>query len=669
MSKAKDSLVGRVVFYRQGRELGGGLVKETAKKGLVVVSVEENLVRVDSRHVLSVSSARPAGRAALDHVRRVFAHEGSVDLRTAWEVLVEDEATALPVAEIAALVGDTDEVSLDAVAVSLHRSGGLFKRKGEHWAPVASRVIQEREEQESRTQEKLAAQERKAAELRQVLAGDLAVDELSLDGRASLLAIRSCAVERDTNSLATDVLSRLAPGDTRPYPSLAFDIMCQLGMFEEHEDLNLLRLGLKVDFPDEVKAEADGIAQELKVAAAGREDHTGLYTIAIDDAETVEVDDALAMDRTEQGWRVHVFICDVAAAVPRDGPLDLEARRRATTIYHPAIRIPMLPAVLSEEALSLKVGEDRLVLDHVFYVDEDFRVYDFATQPAVARLDKRLTYEDADALMSGGEGPDGELLQRLAEIAGKMEVSRRAQGAVQFFGPEVKVRVVDGDIQIHRINTGAPSRRLVAEYMVGAGAGVGSMLSDKTIAAVYRTQSAPIDELNWTEENARDPIYIMDTVRKLKRAVISLQPDLHAALGLKAYCQVTSPLRRYGDLIMQRQLHSVLTSGVPAYGDGELLEAMAPADEATQEARKVVGAAERYWCLVALSQRIGDVFEALVVKADRGRADVLLMDYAVSGRVFTSNNLNEGALVPMALVHADPRMDTLVLREADQKRY
>jgi exoribonuclease II len=150
-------------------------------------------------------------------------------------------------------------------------------------------------------------------------------------------------------------------------------------------------------------------------------------------------------------------------------------------------------------------------------------------------------------------------------------------------------------------------------------------------------------------------------VRKLKKAEVSLKPGRHAALGLDAYCQVTSPLRRYGDLLLQRQLHSVLGTGVACYGDGELLERMSVADETALEVRRLVRSAERYWGLVALREVVGREVEAVVLELRRKQAVVLLREFGVQGRFFPQSDLSPGARLALKVVHVDPRGDSLTL--------
>jgi exoribonuclease-2 len=191
------------------------------------------------------------------------------------------------------------------------------------------------------------------------------------------------------------------------------------------------------------------------------------------------------------------------------------------------------------------------------------------------------------------------------------------------------------------------------------------MLADRKIPAIYRVQPVPDDDLGWTEERGRDPVYIFEAVRKLKKAGISLQPDRHFGLGVKAYCQVTSPLRRYSDLIMQRQLHSVLTTGVSRYSDGDLLALMSVADQTSGIIKRICDDAEDYWALAYLEQNPGLVVQAVVLSTDRRSPLVLLTEYDVQARINPRREVSDGQRIALQVVHAQPRTGTLVLKEAD----
>jgi len=654
---------GAIVFFRLADGVGGGVLSQPGKKAVTVATASDATCRVALEDLLWVSGRSPSVERGLEHVREVLRKVAELDLRTVWELLLEDGGEPLTLEDIAALSGGTEPVWLDAVSIAVNQPGGLFKRKGNRWIPLPRKVVEERDLQDRRTAERRAAMDAVLEEVRSALGGSMSLPALSPQSSAMIESIRRLALDALPNSAATRLLGELFPSDTRPYPELAFWLMVKLGVWDEHEDLNFHRFEIRQEFPPEVIEEAARTSTQVPGLVASRNDISSFFAVAIDDDDTVEVDDAAALEETPAGYRLHVLISDVASAIPRGSGLDREALARGSTVYHPARKIPMLPPDLSGSALSLHQGARRLVVDHVFSVDRELNVFDFEVVPAAATVHRRLTYDAADELLATGGGQEGRLLKILWEIALRMLRRRNLQGAVQFYPPEIRLKVSGGKVEIGKIDNYSPSRRMVAELMVACGAAVGGMFADKGIPAIYRCQPRPDEDLNWTEENARDPLYIRDAVRKLKRADISVTPDIHAALGLKAYSQVTSPLRRYGDLLMQRQLHSVLVSGVPAYGQGELLDLMSRADQASQLVRKLSDDAMRYWTLVALKELAGTRVRAIVLSADRNRAEVLLPDFATTTRYFPRQVLAEGASVALEVVNAAPRADTLVLRD------
>jgi exoribonuclease-2 len=664
MSKDKEA-IGAVALVREGNSVDGGTVVEWSKKGIVVETADGRRLKTTAAALLALDESPAARRAPGAFVEAVQARAVAIDLRTAWELLQEEEGGNLSLDDIVALTGnEEDPVERVAVLVSLQLGDGLFKRKGESWVPLSAKAVAEREAQAERVREKEAQQARRVAELRRLESGELAVDGLSDEGRASLLAIQQCAIDGEETPAATRLLAELFPEEKRAAHVVGFEWLVRIGIFDEHEDLNLRRLDASPLFPGEVLEEAERLRQNLPSTLVGRKRLDGLRFVAIDDEETDEVDDAIAVEATpDGGCRIHVVVCDVAAGVPRGGAVDEEAARRATTIYHPVQRIPMLPEVLSCDALSLAVGQERLVLDHVFAVDSRGSVYDFQVRPAVVSLADRLTYDEADAQLGTGEGTYADDLQTLWRVAERLFNERVGQGAIHFFPIEAKIRVVDGEVTVKRIDNFAPSRRLVSEYMVACGGAVGRMLAEQCVPAIYRRQVAPSEPIEWDEESARDPVYMLDNVRKLKRAEISLQADRHHALGLMAYSQVTSPLRRYGDLLMQRQLHSFLVRGVPEYGDGELLKRMTVAEQTALQVRRAVGEAERYWALVALAARADVPLEAVVLDDDPRRMTVLLPDYGIQTRLHARRTVHAGERLQVRVARSIPRTDTLVLSE------
>lgn len=658
-----ENLLGKVAFVRDGSKFAGGLVVDENRKGFSIALAEGMRLKAQASQLLAVEESRPACSAPDSFVALVRDRVEALDLRIAWELLLDDADGAVPLEDILALCGDVASAADRAALLILLETGAtLFKRKGEQFAPLSARIVAEREEQEARARQKVQQFQSQVEELRRLNDGELTADQLTVETRAALLAIQQCAFVEEPTGAASRFLSELFPEDQRSAHLVAFGWLVQLGLLDEHEDLFLRRMDVHEEFPPAVEENALLLAEKLAAKLDSRPLLEGIEFVAIDDDETVEVDDAIGLERLpDGGCRVHVVICDVASGVPRDCPVDREAASRGTTIYHPTRRILMLPKVLAEGALSLAVGEPRLVLDHVFSVDAKGSVYDFAVRPAKVILDRRLTYEEADAELA--ERRDGDLAA-LQAVADGLFNERIAHGAIHFYPMEVKVRVEGGDVTVKTIDNFSSSRRLVSEFMVACGGAVGRMLAEQMVPAIFRRQVAPSEPIEWDEESARDPVYILDNVRKLKRADISLQADRHHALGLMAYTQVTSPLRRYGDLLMQRQLHSYLVRRVAEYGDGELLKLMSVADQVSLQVRKAVGAAERYWALVALSQR-GDTPVEAVVLDDRPRRElVLLTEYGLQRKFFPQGPVRAGERLMLCVGNVVPRTETVVLSEA-----
>jgi hypothetical protein len=411
----------------------------------------------------------------------------AAEMRVVWELVLDEGLERLEVDELLSLV-DVDESAdgREAALEALSGPGSFFKRKGQLWVPVSRKVVEERERQTLRAAEKARESEVVLGELSRHLSGDLVREGLSPEARAALAAIRRCAIYAEPNQAAARYLAGLYPGERRPYPLVAFEMMVTLGHFGEHEDLNLLRLGVHREFEAGLEEEAVRVAARVPLLMEGREDLSNLLTIAIDDSDTVEVDDAFALEPRGNGYRLHVFISDVASAIDRESPVDVEAASRATTIYHPTTRICMLPEVLSAGALSLDAGVKRLVLDHYFELDGDFRCYDAGVKRAVATVDRRLSYEEADSLLERAESQVGELLEKCWRAGRIMFDERGEQGAIHFYPEEVKLKVRSDKIQRTLIDTFSPARRLVTELMVGAGGAAGRYLADRGVPAIFR---------------------------------------------------------------------------------------------------------------------------------------------------------------------------------------
>lgn len=382
----------------------------------------------------------------------------------------------------------------------------------------------------------------------------------------------------------------------------------------------MARYDLADGYPQAAVDEARARTLDVDAALADplRRDIRDRFLLTIDPIDARDFDDAISVERTAQGgWKLGVHIADVSAYVPWESHVDLEARRRATSVYLADRVLPMLPEELSCDLCSLVPGEERLAFTVDIELDRRGRLRGFTPYPSVIRSRVRMDYEAADALLDGADGttdvlsPDraaalerargmcadaarcgvdlAAFLRDADELAGRRREIRHARGAIDFETVEIHALLDEDGMPcriVKRERTRATS--LVEEAMLLANECVASWLSDRGLEAAYRVHEAPsADELSNAAKTlagigaidretaagirAGDPAAIERAVassretgfaplvnavllRAMQRAVYRPHNLGHYALGAPAYCHFTSPIRRYPDLLVHRVL-------------------------------------------------------------------------------------------------------------------
>ncbi|MFZ2487408.1 MAG: RNB domain-containing ribonuclease [Anaerolineae bacterium] len=370
-----------------------------------------------------------------------------------------------------------------------------------------------------------------------------------------------------------------------------------------------------------------------------RTDLTHLPALAIDDEGSRDPDDALSVD----GDRLWVHVADAAALVAPDSALDLEARGRGANLYLPEGTVTMLPWAATEQlGLGLQAVSPALSLG--LRIQADGSVSDLAIVPSWVRV-QRLTYEEAEWQL--GDEP----LRTLNRWAQQRTARRQAQGAISLDLPEARVRVVEGAVQI----TALPllrSRDLVTELMLAAGEAVAHLAVAQQIPLPFTTQE-PAD--------LQDPPHTLAEMfaarRRFRPSQQSVTPGAHAGLGLPMYVRVTSPLRRYLDLITHQQLRRYL-AGAPLLDEAALLERIGAAEAVTGAIRRAEQLARQHWTLVHLLRQPGWQGEGVVVEMAGTRATVLLPELAWELRAHLREDLPLDSPVQVMFIGANlPLLD------------
>lgn len=418
-------------------------------------------------------------------------------------------------------------------------------------------------------------------------------------------------------------------------------------------------------------------AWPLRDEGLEREDLTAEPFFTIDGEKTRDMDDALRIETSDEGWELTVAIADPTAYVDESHPADQEARTRAFTVYLPGQNITMLPEALADDLCSLKPDVERPVLACRLHVGRDGSLGEYRFFAATIRSQARLVYDSVSDWLEGKPEAVAPLeavapqLEALAEMARARAAWREANTLVFKDRPDYVFDLDDaGNVLGIRVEERRIAQRMIEEAMIVANACCADLLAREVGHGIFNVHHAfepeKIDqalEFLAAQEIVveREQLAELPRYRELRRALdsredawldarlrrfqgytnMSARPGPHFGLGLPAYATWTSPIRKYGDMVNHRLIKRVLKSeSAPEEASQRLTEQLT-------ERRRLNRMAERDvkdWLYVRyLGAAIdkGEVFDADIVDIRRGGMRVRLVANGAT------------AFVPAPLMHSD----------------
>lgn len=394
--------------------------------------------------------------------------------------------------------------------------------------------------------------------------------------------------------------------------------------FEQDTDMNvdfvrvLYKYNLDPIYPENLIPKLPDRLREKDVSdLAARVELKKLYTVTIDGADAKDFDDALSLEKiSNKVWKLYVHIADVSYYVKPDSPLDNEAARRGTSVYLSGRVVPMLPPVLSENLCSLVAGQPRLAFTAEMEVSpKDGKIFRSRFYKSIIQVDKRLTYDLAEAELDKGKNTFLNDLWHLAQIQKKRRIK---EGRIDLNLSEPKFQTDrEGDITAVSFADRQKSTMLIEECMLSANTSVSEFLRKKNADVLYRVHP-PMDESkletlnvffqlynikhelkdasppelqkalaevkNHPRGESLERIFNLLLLRSFMQATYTGEPGGHWGLGFRDYCHFTSPIRRYPDLVVHRVLQNCLEKSKPLYTPEEIAELGASTSDSERKA-------------------------------------------------------------------------------------
>lgn len=417
------------------------------------------------------------------------------------------------------------------------------------------------------------------------------------------------------------------------------------------------------------------VLDEDGALADGYRDLRERFVFTVDPADARDFDDALSFEavdpRTQPmtagkrstglrvvdargfkavAWRLGVHIADVSHYVEWGSSLDLDARRRATSVYLVDRVIPMLPDELSSDLCSLKPQEVRRTMTADLYLDDQARLVAYELYPALIRSNARLSYVEAQELLDEAENDElSWRLVMLSRLAKQRFAMREKAGGLDFDSVEARVCLDDEGFPTGiDLRTKTDATSLVEEAMILANETVAQHMRDAKFPSLYRVHEQPspdslaalvvvfqefawfreIDQADFVAGEAQVIQHVLEAsagrpegelvsslvLRSMKRAVYRSSCAEHYGLASEAYTHFTSPIRRYPDLVVHRMLKAHL-GGRPEKFDQETSALTWIAEHSSdmeRVAEKAARESQELKIIEYLEQFVGQAFSAVV---------------------------------------------------------
>ena len=412
----------------------------------------------------------------------------------------------------------------------------------------------------------------------------------------------------------------------------------------------IYREGLSEKFSDEAMQQTKEVIKE-KIDYSNRKDLTKLPIITIDGADAKDLDDAVYVEKLENGnYKLIVAIADVSHYVKKDTVLDLEARHRGNSVYLVDRVLPMFPKEISNGICSLNEKEEKLTFSCEMEIDLKGDVVNYEVYKSVIKSVHRMTYKDVNAILDGDKdlidkySDIYEMLKQMLELSKILRAKKFTRGSIDFELPELKVVLDEDNNKVEKVllRDRGEGEKIIEDFMIAANETVAERIYWLELASIYRTHEKPdrekivvlneilakfgykipnFDNLHPKQfqeiiERSKDKetsMLVHKTIlRALKQARYTVEDIGHFGLSSSHYTHFTSPIRRYADLMVHRVLFSSIDNSVKQLKLADLDEIAQHISKTERVAMKAEDESVRIKLVEYMQKRVGETFNVMV---------------------------------------------------------
>ena len=412
----------------------------------------------------------------------------------------------------------------------------------------------------------------------------------------------------------------------------------------------IYREGLSEEFSNEAMQQTKEVIKE-KIDYSNRKDLTKLPIITIDGADAKDLDDAVYVEKLENGnYKLIVAIADVSHYVKKDTVLDLEARHRGNSVYLVDRVLPMFPKEISNGICSLNEKEEKLTFSCEMEIDLKGDVVNYEVYKSVIKSVHRMTYKDVNAILDGDKDLINEysdiyeMLKQMLELSKILRAKKFTRGSIDFELPELKVILDDDNNKVEKVllRDRGEGEKIIEDFMIAANETVAERIYWLELASIYRTHEKPdrekivvlneilakfgykipnFDNLHPKQfqeiiERSKDKetsMLVHKTIlRALKQARYTVEDIGHFGLSSSHYTHFTSPIRRYADLMVHRVLFSSIDNSIKQLKLADLDEIAQHISKTERIAMKVEDESVRIKLVEYMQKRVGETFNVMV---------------------------------------------------------